>query len=81
MTISNRDFSSLHRAVGGLLESKDTIEELLQGKHSDLSFQGIDDFRNEVGFVKLAESDHAAMLTEISGKTCQYHYKVLRMLF
>ncbi|XP_030412168.1 A-kinase anchoring protein 7 isoform X9 [Gopherus evgoodei] len=53
-------------AVGALLESKDAVEELLQGKHLDLSFQGIDDFRNEVIFVKFAASDHTAALTEIS---------------
>ncbi|KAM7172774.1 A-kinase anchoring protein 7 isoform 2-T2 [Macrochelys suwanniensis] len=53
-------------AVGALLESKDAIEELLQGKHLDLSFQGIDHFRNEVVFVKFAASDHTAALTEIS---------------
>ncbi|CAM5101072.1 unnamed protein product [Eretmochelys imbricata] len=53
-------------AVGALLESKDAVEELLQGKHLDLSFQGIDHFRNEVVFVKFAVSDHTAMLTEIS---------------
>ncbi|XP_039386074.1 A-kinase anchoring protein 7 isoform X1 [Mauremys reevesii] len=53
-------------AVGALLESKDAVEELLQGKHLDLSFQGIDDFRNEVVFVKFAASDHTAALTEIS---------------
>lgn len=34
----------------------------------DLSFQGIDHFKNEVGFVKLTENDHTAVLTEIAGK-------------
>ncbi|XP_074804541.1 A-kinase anchoring protein 7 isoform X2 [Natator depressus] len=53
-------------AVGALLESKDAVEELLQGKHLDLSFQGIDHFRNEVVFVKFAVSDHTATLMEIS---------------
>ncbi|XP_043366907.1 A-kinase anchoring protein 7 isoform X4 [Dermochelys coriacea] len=53
-------------AVGALLESKDAVEELLQGKHLDLSFQGIDHFRNEVVFVKFAVSDHTAALKEIS---------------
>ncbi|XP_014466536.2 A-kinase anchoring protein 7 isoform X3 [Alligator mississippiensis] len=53
-------------AVGAFLESKDSIEELLQGKQLDLSFQGIDDFKNVVGFVKLAEGDCTAMLMEIS---------------
>lgn len=36
----------------------------------DLSFQGIDHFRNEVGFVKLAENDQTATLTEIAGTAC-----------
>ncbi|XP_019375819.1 PREDICTED: A-kinase anchor protein 7 isoform X3 [Gavialis gangeticus] len=53
-------------AVGAFLESKDSVEELLQGKQLDLSFQGIGDFKNEVGFVKLAEGDCTAMLIEIS---------------
>lgn len=61
-------FLSLNRAVGAFLESKDSIEELLQGKQLDLSFQGIDDFKNVVGFVKLAEGDCTAMLMEISGR-------------
>ncbi|XP_073193424.1 A-kinase anchoring protein 7 isoform X4 [Lepidochelys kempii] len=65
-TISSLFQLQTQRAVGALLESKDAVEELLQGKHLDLSFQGIDHFRNEVVFVKFAVSDHTAMLTEIS---------------
>ncbi|XP_034621542.1 A-kinase anchoring protein 7 isoform X1 [Trachemys scripta elegans] len=64
MHLSNEE--EVGTAVGALLESKDAVEELLQGKHLDLSFQGIDDFRNEVVFVKFAASHHTAALTEIS---------------
>ncbi|XP_068794418.1 A-kinase anchoring protein 7 isoform X1 [Struthio camelus] len=53
-------------AVGALSDSKDLVEDLLKGKTVDLSFQGIDHFKNEVGFVKLAESDHTAILMEIA---------------
>ncbi|XP_067149824.1 A-kinase anchoring protein 7 isoform X4 [Apteryx mantelli] len=53
-------------AVDALSDSKDLVEDLLKGKTVDLSFQGIDHFRNEVGFVKLAESDHTAILMEIA---------------
>ncbi|TFK01743.1 protein PROCA1 [Platysternon megacephalum] len=64
MHLSNEEEVGI--AVGALSESKDAVEELLQGKRLDLSFQGIDDFRNEVVFVKFAVSDHTAALTEIS---------------
>ncbi|NXI48993.1 AKA7G protein, partial [Chloroceryle aenea] len=53
-------------AVGALSDSKDFVEELLKGKTVDLSFQGIDHFKNEVGFVKLTENDHTAILKEIA---------------
>ncbi|XP_010141063.1 PREDICTED: A-kinase anchor protein 7 isoform gamma-like [Buceros rhinoceros silvestris] len=53
-------------AVGALSDSKDFVEDLLKGKTVDLSFQGIDHFKNEVGFVKLAENDQTATLTEIA---------------
>ncbi|XP_062428528.1 A-kinase anchoring protein 7 isoform X4 [Rhea pennata] len=53
-------------AVGALSDSKDLVEDLLKGRTVDLSFQGIDHFKNEVGFVKLAESDHTAILTEVA---------------
>ncbi|NXH17570.1 AKA7G protein, partial [Bucco capensis] len=53
-------------AVGALSHSKGFVEDLLKGKTVALSFQGIDHFRNEVGFVKLAENDHAAILTEVA---------------
>ncbi|XP_066850380.1 A-kinase anchoring protein 7 isoform X2 [Anser cygnoides] len=54
-------------AVDALSDSKDFVEDLLKGKTVDLSFQGIDHFKNEVGFVKLTENDHTAILTEIAG--------------
>ncbi|XP_025895045.1 A-kinase anchoring protein 7 [Nothoprocta perdicaria] len=54
-------------AVGALSDSKSLVEDLLKGKTVDLSFRGIDHFRNEVGFVKLADSDHTAVLTEVAG--------------
>ncbi|XP_062980744.1 A-kinase anchoring protein 7 isoform X2 [Elgaria multicarinata webbii] len=57
--------AAIDNAVGAFLESKGLIEELLQGKPLDLLFQGIDHFRNQVGFVKL-RGDHAATLLEIS---------------
>ncbi|XP_035394832.2 A-kinase anchoring protein 7 isoform X2 [Cygnus atratus] len=53
-------------AVDALSDSKDFVEDLLKGKTVDLSFQGIDHFKNEVGFVKLTENDHTATLTEIA---------------
>ncbi|KFV69571.1 A-kinase anchor protein 7 isoform gamma, partial [Dryobates pubescens] len=53
-------------AVGALSDSKDFVEDLLKGKPLDLSFEGIDHFRNAVGFVKLADNDHTAVLKEIA---------------
>ncbi|KAK2516501.1 Akap7 [Columba guinea] len=69
MHLSNEEDVSI--AVGALSDSKGFVEDLLKGKTVDLSFQGIDHFRNEVGFVKLAKKDHTAILTEIAGTTCQ----------
>ncbi|XP_077208966.1 A-kinase anchoring protein 7 isoform X2 [Paroedura picta] len=57
---------AIDKAIGAFLESKDLIEELLQEKPLDLSFQGIDHFRNQVLFVKLGESDHEATLIKIA---------------
>ncbi|KAJ6660076.1 hypothetical protein lerEdw1_018002 [Lerista edwardsae] len=57
---------AIDKAVGAFLESKDLIEELLQGKPLDLTFQGTDHFRNQVGFVKLTESDHTTTLLKIA---------------
>ncbi|XP_037988206.1 A-kinase anchoring protein 7 isoform X1 [Motacilla alba alba] len=53
-------------AVGALSDSKDFVDDLLKGKRVDLSFEGIDHFRNQVGFVNLAENDHTALLKEIA---------------
>ncbi|RMC12995.1 hypothetical protein DUI87_10524 [Hirundo rustica rustica] len=53
-------------AVGALSDSKIFVDNLLKGKRVDLSFQGIDHFRNQVGFVNLAENDHTALLKEIA---------------
>ncbi|XP_064269262.1 A-kinase anchoring protein 7 isoform X2 [Passer domesticus] len=53
-------------AVGALSDSKVFIDDLLKGKRVDLSFQGIDHFRNQVGFVNLAENDHTTLLKEIA---------------
>ncbi|XP_074752424.1 A-kinase anchoring protein 7 isoform X5 [Athene noctua] len=64
MHLSNEEEISI--AVGALADTKDFVEDLLKGKKVDLSFQGIDHFRNEVGFVKLPENDHTTKLTEIA---------------
>ncbi|XP_074436809.1 A-kinase anchoring protein 7 isoform X1 [Larus michahellis] len=64
MHLSNEEEISL--AASALSDSKDFVEELLKGKTVELSFQGIDHFKNEVGFVKLAENDHRTILMEIA---------------
>uniref|UniRef100_A0A8C3R725 A-kinase anchoring protein 7 n=1 Tax=Cyanoderma ruficeps TaxID=181631 RepID=A0A8C3R725_9PASS len=53
-------------AVGALSDSKVFVDDLLKGKRVDLSFQGIDHFRNQVGFVNLAENEHTTLLKEIA---------------
>ncbi|XP_071405187.1 A-kinase anchoring protein 7 isoform X2 [Pithys albifrons albifrons] len=62
MHLSNEE--EISTAVGALSDSKVFLEDLLKGKRVDLSFQGIDHFRNQVGFVKLAEN--ATILVEIA---------------
>ncbi|XP_036173751.1 A-kinase anchoring protein 7 isoform X2 [Myotis myotis] len=52
--------------IDALLELKPFIEEILQGKHLILPFEGVDTFGNQVGFVKLAEGDHMNPLLEIA---------------
>ncbi|XP_068933488.1 A-kinase anchoring protein 7 isoform X2 [Petaurus breviceps papuanus] len=52
--------------IAALLETKALIEEILQGRDLNLPFQGIGNFGNQVGFVKLAEGDHIATLLEIA---------------
>lgn len=71
-------FFPLNRAVGALSDSKAFVDDLLKGKRVDVSFQGIDHFRNQVGFVNLAENDHTALLKEIAGTTCQSSLSVLK---
>lgn len=56
----------VNRGIDALLELKPSIEEILQGKRLILSFEGIDTFNNQVGFVKLAEGDHMNPLLEIA---------------
>ncbi|XP_014729710.1 PREDICTED: A-kinase anchor protein 7 isoform gamma isoform X1 [Sturnus vulgaris] len=53
-------------AVDALSDSKIFVEDLLEGKRVNLSFQGIDHFRNQVGFVNLAENGHTTLLKEIA---------------
>ncbi|OXB68398.1 hypothetical protein ASZ78_010019 [Callipepla squamata] len=74
MHLSSKEEISI--AVGALSDSKDFVEDLLKGKTVDLSFQGIDHFKNEVGFVQLAENDHTAVLTEIAGYFHLYNLPV-----
>ncbi|XP_062834725.1 A-kinase anchoring protein 7 isoform X3 [Anolis carolinensis] len=59
--------AAIDNAVSAFLKSQGLIEELLQGKPLDLSFQGTDHFRNQVGFVKLSESDNTTTLLKIAG--------------
>ncbi|XP_044280485.1 A-kinase anchoring protein 7 isoform X2 [Varanus komodoensis] len=58
--------AAIENAVGAFLESKGLIEELLQGKQLNLSFQGTDHFRNQVGFVSLTENAHTVTLLQIA---------------
>ncbi|NXU84219.1 AKA7G protein, partial [Xiphorhynchus elegans] len=62
MHLSNEE--EISTAVGALSDSKVFVEDLLKGKRVNLSFQGIDHFKNQVGFVKLAEN--TTILTEIA---------------
>nr|XP_040139258.1 A-kinase anchoring protein 7 isoform X3 [Ictidomys tridecemlineatus] len=64
MQLLNED--EVNIGIDALLELKPFIEEILQGKHLTLPFQGIDTFGNQVGFVKLAEGDHIIPLLEIA---------------
>uniref|UniRef100_A0A2K5QMB5 A-kinase anchor protein 7-like phosphoesterase domain-containing protein n=1 Tax=Cebus imitator TaxID=2715852 RepID=A0A2K5QMB5_CEBIM len=64
MQLLNED--EVNIGIDALLELKPFIEELLQGKHLILPFQGIGTFGNQVGFVKLAEGDHVNSLSEIA---------------
>ncbi|KAL6039082.1 hypothetical protein STEG23_023346, partial [Scotinomys teguina] len=64
MQLLNED--EVNIGTDALLELKPFVEEILQGKHLTLPFQGIDTFRSQVGFVKLADGDHVNTLTEIA---------------
>ncbi|XP_069343449.1 A-kinase anchoring protein 7 isoform X3 [Eulemur rufifrons] len=64
MQLFNED--EVNMGIDALLELKPFIEEILQGKHLILPFQGIGNFGNQVGFVKLAEGDHINPLLEIA---------------
>lgn len=55
--------------MDALLELKPFVEEILEGKHLTLPFQGIGTFGSQVGFVKLADGEHVSALVEIAGKT------------
>ncbi|KAJ7396069.1 hypothetical protein BTVI_148827 [Pitangus sulphuratus] len=62
MHLSNEE--EISTAVDALSDSKVFVEDLLRGKRVHLSFQGIDHFKNQVGFVKLAEN--TTILMEIA---------------
>ncbi|XP_041510136.1 A-kinase anchoring protein 7 isoform X2 [Microtus oregoni] len=64
MQLLNED--EVNTGTDALLELKPFIEEILQGRHLTLPFQGVDTFRSQVGFVKLADGDHVNTLTEIA---------------
>nr|XP_048281215.1 A-kinase anchoring protein 7 isoform X3 [Myodes glareolus] len=64
MQLLNED--EVNTGTDALLELKPFIEEILQGRHLTLPFQGVDTFRSQVGFVKLLDGDHVNTLTEIA---------------
>ncbi|KAG8510849.1 A-kinase anchor protein 7 isoform gamma [Galemys pyrenaicus] len=64
MQLLNED--AVNIGIDALLELKPLIEEILQGKHLSLPFQGVDTFNGQVGFVKLAEGDHISLLLEMA---------------
>nr|XP_042118129.1 A-kinase anchoring protein 7 isoform X3 [Peromyscus maniculatus bairdii] len=64
MQLLNED--EVNIGTDALLELKPFVEEILQGRNLTLPFQGIDTFRSQVGFVKLADGDHINTLTEIA---------------
>ncbi|GAB1294993.1 A-kinase anchor protein 7 isoform gamma [Apodemus speciosus] len=57
----------VNTGTDALLELKPFVEEILEGKHLTLPFQGVDTFHGQVGFVKLADGDHVSALLEIAG--------------
>ncbi|XP_031236474.1 A-kinase anchoring protein 7 isoform X3 [Mastomys coucha] len=64
MQLLNED--EVNTGANALLELKPFIEEILEGKHLTLPFQGVDTFQGQVGFVKLADGDHIRALLEIA---------------
>ncbi|XP_069090977.1 A-kinase anchoring protein 7 isoform X3 [Pleurodeles waltl] len=60
MHIASED--DVSRAINALSESKDVIQEILQGKSLALPFEGVADFRNEVIFAKLAKEESTSKL-------------------
>ncbi|XP_058422250.1 A-kinase anchoring protein 7 isoform X2 [Diceros bicornis minor] len=64
MQLLNED--EVHNGIDALLGLKPFVEEILQGKHLTLPFQGVDTFGNQVGFVKLADGDHVSPLLQIA---------------
>ncbi|XP_040821616.1 A-kinase anchoring protein 7 isoform X2 [Ochotona curzoniae] len=64
MQLLNED--EVNIGIDALLELKPVIEEILQGKHLPLAFQGIGTFDNQVGFVKLVEGDDIHRLFKIA---------------
>ncbi|XP_021030010.1 A-kinase anchoring protein 7 isoform X1 [Mus caroli] len=64
MQLLNED--EVNIGTDALLELKPFVEEILEGKHLALPFQGIDTFQGQVGFVKLADGDHVSALLEIA---------------
>ncbi|XP_042523340.1 A-kinase anchoring protein 7 isoform X1 [Dipodomys spectabilis] len=64
MQLLNED--EINIGIDALWELKPYIEEILQGRHLTLPFQGIDTFRSQVAFVKLEEGDHINPLLEIA---------------
>ncbi|XP_064146947.1 A-kinase anchoring protein 7 isoform X4 [Loxodonta africana] len=82
MQLLNED--EVNVGIDALWELKPLIEEILQGKHLTLPFQGVDSFRNEIGFVKLAEGDHMNPLLEIAGEgqdNTQYRRETAKRTF
>lgn len=48
-------------------QMKEVLQDLLQGRKLVLPFVGIDHFRNEVVFARLAPGDHMGALEGIAG--------------
>ncbi|KAM8945536.1 uncharacterized protein RCH25_048823 [Pelodytes ibericus] len=64
MHLANEDEVNL--AVSALFESKESIEEILQGKELVCSFHGVDEFKHEVVYGKMTEGDFVNSLKRIA---------------